>query len=564
MKVFELVGSVVIDTARAVASLRDVEDSASQTESRLNSMSDGMRHIGDNISNAGRKIRDIGGGITAGFTLPMVGAITGVIASTQEYREEMARVDTAFDTSIHGIEKGREVYKDLYKVVGDHGVAGEAAQQLAELAGSEEDLSNMTEALTGVYGKWGASLPIEGLAEAVNHTAKLGEIQGPLMDALEWMPDGAKHVTIVTDSLASMSSETDRAAFLSKYLADMYKDSAKSYKENAAQIMEQRDAQLRLTDAASKLAELFIPIVTVVVEVLAGMLESFNNLGDGTKKFIITIGLLVASIGPMLMLCGLMITGMGKMVIVGGNLISTFNKTKVAGKLLGVGLRGSLGAVLGPAGWIVLGAIVVMDILKLLGIDFDWIKEKASSAADWMSNSWSSSVDWIGNKLNGFADLFTNPFENAKQKVSDFVQSIKDFFNFEIEFPDITNIPEEALSAIPGVNAVWNGAKTIKDKFFAKGGIMTDATRFAKTSSTNYIGGEAGPEAIMPLQGKNMIPFADAVAQRINTTGDNSSAVTNNFNISQLVVREEADVRKISIELEKMQSMKNRNRGVPG
>ena len=76
--------------------------------------------------------------------------------------------------------------------------------------------------------------------------------------------------------------------------------------------------------------------------------------------------------------------------------------------------------------------------------------------------------------------------------------------------------------------------------------------------------GEAGKEAVLPLENKrNMKPYAQAVASLMDDMNSGGSqSITNNFNVSQLVVREEADVKRISEELYRLQKRENRKRGV--
>ena len=76
--------------------------------------------------------------------------------------------------------------------------------------------------------------------------------------------------------------------------------------------------------------------------------------------------------------------------------------------------------------------------------------------------------------------------------------------------------------------------------------------------------GEAGKEAILPLENKRyMKPYAQAVASLMNdmSTGG-GQVINNNFNVSQLVVKEEADIKRIAEQLETLQRRENRRRGV--
>ena len=116
-------------------------------------------------------------------------AVTAIVAlaeESREYRNEMAKLDTAFQQTGFSSEAATKTYEELQSVVGETEQAVEAANHLAKLADTEEDLAKWTDILTGVYGTFGASLSVESLAEASNETAKTGAVTGALADALNW------------------------------------------------------------------------------------------------------------------------------------------------------------------------------------------------------------------------------------------------------------------------------------------------------------------------------------------------------------------------------------------
>ncbi|MDM0781013.1 hypothetical protein QTI14_13810 [Clostridium perfringens] len=96
--------------------------------------------------------------------------------------------------------------------------------------------------------------------------------------------------------------------------------------------------------------------------------------------------------------------------------------------------------------------------------------------------------------------------------------------------------------------------------WFATGGIVKG------TEGGSIVGvGEAGDEAIVPLSNKSrMKPFAQAVAgmmpDRVAPAEEESSGVT--IHIGSLVVREEADVKKIAEQLYNLQQRNKRARGI--
>lgn len=77
--------------------------------------------------------------------------------------------------------------------------------------------------MTGVYATFGASLPLEGLAEAINYSSSLGEVQGNLADALEW---SGITVDDFNAQLAECSTEEERQDLIMNTLRNTYSKAA--------------------------------------------------------------------------------------------------------------------------------------------------------------------------------------------------------------------------------------------------------------------------------------------------------------------------------------------------
>ena len=110
-------------------------------------------------------------------------------------------------------------------------------------------------------------------------------------------------------------------------------------------------------------------------------------------------------------------------------------------------------------------------------------------------------------KASAFAEKFSQPFENAKDKVRDIVSSIKEFFNFNWELPKI-KLPHFNISydtgGLLGSLATKIGLPGIPKfdvEWYKDGGIMNDPTAFGFNPYSGKVmaGGEAGPEAIAPI-----------------------------------------------------------------
>lgn len=297
------------ETAEAVEKLGDrsgeVKDGAAEVKTGSDKAADSFDDYADAANKAeeasdglGSKLGSLAkGGLAAigAAAAATVGALVGAAEATREYRTEMGKLDTAFETVGYSSEDAYKTYSSLQGVLGETDQAVEAANHLAKLTNNAEELSTWTDICTGVYATFGASLPIEGLTEAANETAKVGQVTGPLADALNWAGVSEDDFN---EKLASCSSEQERQALIMTTLNGLYKDAAAKYKETNAEVIRANQANEEwqasmadiggaiepvLTDVkllgASLLSDL-VPGVEKVAEAFRGILEGDEGAGD--------------------------------------------------------------------------------------------------------------------------------------------------------------------------------------------------------------------------------------------------------------------------------------------
>lgn len=212
-----------------------------------------------------------------------ISALVDLSEETQEYREDMAKLDTAFEAAGHTTEEATAVYKELYSVFGEEDRAVEAAQQIAKLAKNEEEMTRMTEIATGAWAMWGDSLATESLMEAANSTAKIGTVQGTLADALEWC---GVNLDDFNGKLEECATEEERSSLIMDTLNELYGDASKKYKENNKGIIAARKATSDYTDAMAELGEEIEPVKTEITEMKTELLK---ELSPTLKKNVIPL-----------------------------------------------------------------------------------------------------------------------------------------------------------------------------------------------------------------------------------------------------------------------------------
>lgn len=258
----------------ALVDMGDAADKAADKTEKLQKVANG---VGTVFKGIGTAVAAGVGAIAAG-----VSAIDNITESTREYREDMGKLETAFETAGISQEAATETYKSFYSVLGEEDRSVEAVNHLAKLTQSQEDLEKWTDICAGVWGTFGDSLPIEGLTEAANETAKVGQITGPLADALNW---AGVSEDAFNEKLAACSSEQERAALITNTLNGLYKEAAENYKAANGEIMNAQRAQSELTDATAKLGEALEPVSTsfkyLGADIINDIAPGLEAIGEG-------------------------------------------------------------------------------------------------------------------------------------------------------------------------------------------------------------------------------------------------------------------------------------------
>ena len=288
-----------VTKAKAESAARQLEDFdpvLSQVGETADDAAGGLGDVGDSAGGLKGGFDTASGAIAtfAGNALTMLldlavqaaEAIWNLDEATEEYRESMAMLNTAFETAGYSQETATEAYRGFFQILGETDRATEASQLLAQLATSSEDVSKWIDIAAGAYGTFGDSLPIESLIEAANETAKTGEVTGVLADALNWVGVSEDYVN---QQLSQLGDETSRAQLLMALLSNEYSSAADAFYENNEAIIAARDAQAEMDEATgtlgqavadlkTKLWDAFGPYIVEIINAVAAAIEFITPL----------------------------------------------------------------------------------------------------------------------------------------------------------------------------------------------------------------------------------------------------------------------------------------------
>ena len=180
----------------------------------------------------------------------------------------------------------------------------------------------------------------------------------------------------------------------------------------------------------------------------------------------------------------------------------------------------------------------------LTGI-FDGISSSVSSVfngiKDTLSNIWDSIQSTASSVWNGVKDTIGNAINGARDLVGSAIEAIKGFFNFEFRWPHIPVPHFRITGSTNPFDWLSGGLPSIDVKWFAKGGILTKPTVFGSNGNSLMAGGEAGNEAVLPLNERTLGAIGRGIAQ---TMGGLSPVI--NVSISGNNISEEMDINRIA------------------
>lgn len=510
MEIFKILGSIAIDNTNANRALQETARRAGTTTTEIEA--------------AVNKIGSFAVGIAKG-----IGTITGImgtawiaaIESTREYRTQMGQLDTAFQTAGHSSEAAKSTYTELNAVLGDSGAATEAAQQLALIADNEEELSTWTDICTGVYARMGEAVPLTELTASANETARSGVLTGNLVDALVLAGHGEE---AFQKKLDKCTNEQERQKLIMDTLNGTYSKASEQYKETNKDILEANKANARLTAAFAELGRVGEPILTAVKNAVAGMVEAavphlenfIGKVKDGIKwikKNEETVDAWIAVILGASTAIGafLLILSWGKIMTAAANAIKTVRLAMIA---LNATMRANpIGLVVSLIAGLVAAFVYLWntnDKFRAFWISaWNKIKSAGASAISYIKgkfNDFKGALKTVKSTFSEIKETITDKLDSARAKVKSVIDKIKGYFSTTLKFKGL-KMPSIKLTMQKGSGLMAKAAELLglsgvpkfSVKWNAEGGILTKPAIFAMRGKTFLGGGEAGAEAIAPI-----------------------------------------------------------------
>lgn len=327
-------------------------------------------------------------------------------------------------------------------------------------------------------------------------------------------------------------------------------------------------------DLAVVMQEVMAPALIAIVEKLQEFAKWFKELPEPVKSTMVVIAGLAAAIGPLLIIFGQLSIAISGIIAIVPTITAGFAAFKVAALAATTGAGGlgtAISMLTGPIGITIaaiaaLIAIVVSayknneDFRNLVNTVWAQVKTTVSNAVESMKTAIKGFItlitgDWsiFGEKLktgainmwDGIKSTFSSKIEDAKTTVRNGLDAIVGFFR-NLRIPEF-KIPLPHFNIKGSFSLNPPKVPTLGVNWYDKGGIF---------SAPTVIGvGEKRPEFVGALDDLRKIVREEAGSEA-------GQKIENNYNIASLVVREEADIKKIARELYNLQISNGRGLGM--
>ena len=228
-------------------------------------------------------------GAVVGGIQAVAGAITEVVDASAEYRKIMGTLEASSQAAGYTAEQTAQTYERLYSVLGDTQTAATTTANLQAIGLSQEQLMLITDSAIGAWARYGDSIPIDGLAEAINETIQAGQVTGTFADVLNWAGTSEDDFNA---KLAAANSTTERANIVLQELTRQgLAEAGQAWIDTNDDIVAANESQRKFEEAQAELGEKLSPVRdflrdlgTEGFEFLSGAIDdatqAIRDLGD--------------------------------------------------------------------------------------------------------------------------------------------------------------------------------------------------------------------------------------------------------------------------------------------
>lgn len=478
----------------------------------------GADKAGANMESFGDKMK----GVLAGISVAAIAAsINELVSVTNEFQEDMGKLSVAAQQNSVSTDAANGAYRDMVGILGETDQSVEAVNHLFALCGDNtQALSDWTNIASGVYATFGDSLPLEGLTEAANETAKVGQVTGPLADAINWaseaavqqgvalsgnqaavdaynsaLASGATQEDAFNAALAACNTEQERAQLITDTLSGVYAEAGAQYQQTNADVIAYRQSQSDLTAAMSSLGQTFMPIVTGLTDVATMLL---SGVQPAVQWFVTNLPIIAPILAGIATTIGLLA------VVLNASTIATAAQTVAANAAAAA--QGLLNAVMNANPIALIVVLIAGLVAAIIGLwnnseafrnfvtgAFQQIQQVAQVVIDAIVNFFTvtvpSAIEVVMLHFQILWNRIVSVFDGALSTVRGFVSNVVNFFTVTV--PNAVSNMLSAAGRIPGQIASFLGSALSSAASFV-GDFASSAIQAASRFVSNIVSGLSG------------------------------------------------------------------------
>ncbi len=415
-----------------------------------------------------------------------VSSLMGLGEATRDYRNTMNKLESASTEAGHGVDYAKQKYEDLYGVLADETATATAVSNFMAMNAEQSTLDSLLNSSIGIWAKYGDSISLDGLAEAINHTSQLGSVQGNLADALEWAGINVDDFNV---QLEKCNSEQERQELIAETLDGLYGDLSKSYQETNASVIDANKSNSKYNDTMAKMGAKIEPLTTKIKDGWNSVLLKILELTEGVDFSVFTkaaekaFKVLTDTVLPAvkkglgwiidhkdILVAGLTAIVTGFMAFKAVSFIQSIPAMLTAVKTAMLGVNAALSA--NPIG-------IVITLLTALVAAFITLWNNCEEFRNFFINLWEDIKNVTSGAVEAIGEFFSNLWNSIKQSWADAVNSISEFFS------NLWN----------NIKAIWNGA----GEWFNNSVIIPVTTFFSNAWSNMKNGAKSAWEGIKSI-----------------------------------------------------------------
>ena len=225
----------------------------------------------------------------------------------------------------------------------------------------------------------------------------------------------------------------------------------------------------QLQELAISFGEILLPAVKKIVGWVQGFIDVLNSLPDGVKETSVTVALIAAALGPVLIIIGKIITAVGTIMTIVPKVVGVIKAVKTAFLALNATMLANPIVLIIAAIAALVAAFIYLwnncDEFRQFWIDlWESIKEIAVAVWEALKEFFVAAWEFIKTTAetvwNGLASFFTGLWEGIKNTFTTVVNAISTFLS--TMWNTIKSVAETIWNAISTFfTTIWNGIKTV-------------------------------------------------------------------------------------------------------